>query len=109
MKSSIRRDNWKHLRVPFQMTLAPIFLWGYFLARERPDWRIVPAFVAFHFFLYTGITAFNSYYDRDEGSIGGLERPPEPHESLLPLAIALQGIGLALAILIGATFVAIYA
>src|SRR5579872_50124 len=102
------RDNGKHLRVPFQLTLAPIFLWGYFLSGARPGWRLLPAFVAFHFFLYTGITAFNSYYDRDEGPIGGLEHPPPVRESLLPLSLLLQVLGLGLAALSGALFVAIY-
>jgi 1,4-dihydroxy-2-naphthoate octaprenyltransferase len=111
MKPSVNqviRDNWKHLRVPFQLTLAPIFLWGYFVSGARPEWRIVPAFIAFHFFLYTGITAFNSYYDRDEGPIGGLERPPTIHESLLPLSIWIQVLGLGIALLVGPAFTAIY-
>ncbi len=102
------RDNWKHLRILFQMTLAPIFLWGYFVSGVSPAWRLVPAFAAFHLFLYTGITAYNSYYDRDEGPIGGLEHPPPIRSSLLPLAIAIQAAGLLLAIPAGAAFTAIY-
>lgn len=111
MKSLDRRavrDNWTHLRIPFQMTLAPIFLWGWFVSGTPPAWRLVPAFVAFHFFLYTGITAYNSYYDRDEGPVGGLERPPAVHESLLPLSIAMQAFGLLLAVPAGPVFCALY-
>ena len=102
------RDNWKHLRVPFQLTLAPIFLWGYFVSGTPPAWRLIPTFIAFHLFLYTGITAFNSYYDRDEGPIGGLEHPPSIHESLLPLSILIQAAGLILALTGGRAFVVIY-
>lgn len=106
----IARDDWKHLRLPFQMTLAPLFLWGAFLSGAPLSWRLLPAFVAFHAFLYTGITAYNSYYDRDEGPIGGLEHPPPVHPSLLPLGWAMQGLGLLLALLSGASlpFTAIY-
>lgn len=102
------RDNWKHLRVPFQLTLAPLFLWGYFLSCAALRWKIVPAFIAFHFLLYTGITAFNSYYDRDEGPIGGLERPPAVRGSLLPLAIFLKVAGMLLALVGGRIFALIY-
>ena len=75
------RDNWTHLRIPFQMTLAPIFLWGWFVSDTPPSWQIVPCFVAFHFFLYTEITAYNSYYDRDEGPIGDGAAPDGPQRS----------------------------
>ncbi len=105
---SVWRDNWKHLRAPYQLTLAPIFLWGFFLARPDASWRSVSAFLAFHLFLYTGITAFNSFYDRDEGAIGGLQRPPTVHVSLLPLALGLQGLGILPALPAGRGFLAIY-
>ncbi len=105
---SVWRDNWKHLRAPYQLTLSPIFLWGCFLARPLPAWRVAPAFVAFHLFLYTGITAYNSYYDRDEGAVGGLERPPTVHGSLLPFALALQTAGLLLGLTAGTAFAQIY-
>jgi len=101
-------SNWKHLRLPFQLTLAPIFLWGAFLARPDPVGRIALAFIAFHFFLYTGITAFNSWYDRDEGPIGGLEHPPAIHPSLLPLSLVLQAIGLILTLPVGGPFLLLY-
>lgn len=102
------RDNWKHLRVPFQMTLAPIFLWGYFITGAPPTWRLAQAFASVHLFLYTGITAFNSYFDRDEGPIGGVEKPPPVRKSLLPVSMAMQTIGLVIAIPVGSTYCAIY-
>jgi len=74
----------------------------------RPGWRLAPAFFAFHFLLYTGITAFNSYYDRDEGPVGGLEHPPPIHQALLPLSLLLQAAGLARAAFVGAWFAGIY-
>src|SRR5207302_11499171 len=70
---------------------------------------IVPAFIALHLFLYTGITAFNSYYDRDERPIGGLEHPPPVRDSLLFLALALKAIGFLIALWIGAAFAGNYA
>ncbi len=106
---SVLRSNWKHLRIPYQLTLAPIFLWGCFLASPRPSWALIPAFVSFHLLLYSGITAYNSYYDRDRGPIGGLRNPPPIKRSLLFLALTLKAAGFLLAIAGGLTLAAIYA
>jgi 4-hydroxybenzoate polyprenyltransferase len=98
-----------HLRLHFQLLLAPIFLWGYFLAGGTIRPRFWLAFVAFHLFLYGGTTAFNSYYDRDEGPVGGLEKPPPAVPALLPFSLILQGIGLLLALLVNLPFALLYA
>ena len=100
-------DTWKHLRILYQLTLAPLFLWGYFLAAPV-GWRLVPAFIAVHFLLYPGITAFNSYYDRDRGPIGGLRNPPPVSGVLLQFGIALKAAGFVLALPLGVTFILIY-
>jgi 4-hydroxybenzoate polyprenyltransferase len=97
-----------HLRLHFQILLAPIFLWGFFLAGAKPNLTFWIAFVAFHFCLYGGTTAFNSYYDRDEGPIGGLEKPPPVVSALLPFSLILQGIGALLAALVNPPFLVIY-
>jgi len=97
-----------HLRLQYQILLAPIFLWGYLLAGGQPDVRFWLAFLAFHIFLYGGTTAFNSYYDRDEGPVGGLEKPPPVSRALLPFSLVMQGFGALLAALVNGTFLLIY-
>ena len=97
-----------HLRLHFQLLLAPIFLWGYFLSGVRAPADFWLAFVAFHIFLYGGITAFNSYYDRDQGLVGGMRVPPPVTEPLLPFSLAVLITGALLAAAVNATFLAIY-
>ena len=87
-----------HLRLHFQLLLAPVFLWGWLLAGGGLSLSVVLGFIAFHFFLYSGATAFNSYYDRDVGPVGGLERPPSVSPGLLPFSLIVQLIG---ALLVG--------
>lgn len=99
---------WKHLRVPFQMSLAPLFLWGYFLASLTLTREFLLGFLAFHFFLYTGITAYNSAFDRDEGPVGGMLQPPPVPTGLLPFSLVVQAVGAVLAALVSPTFLAIY-
>ncbi len=87
-----------HLRLHFQLLLAPIFLWGMVLASSRPDWRTWLIFVAYHLFLYGGATAFNSVYDRDTGPVGGLRYPPPVDPLLLPWSLGILVIGLLLSL-----------
>ena len=107
-RSATARSLFIHLRLHFQILLAPIFLWGYFLADGRPDFDFWIAFLAFHLCLYGGTTAFNSYYDRDNGPVGGLEKPPPVVQALLPFSLLLQGIGALLAAWVNLSFLAIY-
>ena len=97
-----------HLRLPFQLTLAPIFLWGALLSGGRWDGSTTAAFVALHLFLYPAATAFNSAYDNDEGPVSGLERPPLVPPGLIRFAIALAGIGAVAALLAGPVFFLVY-
>jgi len=98
-----------HLRLHFQLLLAPVFLWGWLLAGGGLSLSVVLGFIAFHFFLYSGATAFNSYYDRDVGPVGGLERPPSVVPALLAFSLAVQGIGALLAALVNLSFFIAYA
>ena len=70
--------------------------------------RTALAFVVLHVLLYGGANAFNTYYDRDRGPIGGLEEPPPVRPALLPWSLALQLAGLALSPLVGLPFAALY-
>jgi len=90
------------------MLLAPVYLWGWLLAGGGLSRGVLLGFVAFHAFLYSGATAFNSYYDRDIGPVGGLERPPRVPPSLLPFSVGVQVVGWLLAALVNVVFFIAY-
>jgi 1,4-dihydroxy-2-naphthoate octaprenyltransferase len=69
----------------------------------------VLGFLAFHLFGYAGGTAFNSFYDRDEGPIGGLENPPPVPRGLLPFSLTWQTIGFVMALSVNLPLAIIYA
>ncbi|HXM56389.1 MAG TPA: UbiA family prenyltransferase, partial [Candidatus Dormibacteraeota bacterium] len=104
-----------HLRLHFQLLLAPVFLWAWLVAThdrpaagsERLTGAVVLAFLCLHVFLYGGATAFNSAYDRDTGPIGGLQHPPPVVRALLPFSVAVKLAGLVLAAYVGPQFLAI--
>lgn len=101
----LRHPYLVHLRLGFNLLLTPIYLWGVILAGGSPtDPRFWLGFLALHLFLYGGTTAFNSYYDRDEGPIGGLLRPPPVDRGLLRFSLIVQALGLVPAALVGPGF-----
>lgn len=98
-----------HLRLHFQLLLAPVFLWGYALAGGGFTLRGLAVFTAFHIFGYGGGTALNSYYDRDEGPIGGLAVPPPVVPALLPFSLVWQALGFGIVLGIDVALALIYA
>jgi len=95
----------RHLRLPFNVLLSPVYLWGVLLAGGRlGDWRVWVGYVAVHLFLYGGTTAFNSYYDRDEGPVGGMLEPPGVTPGLLPFSLIVQALGVPPALAVGGRF-----
>jgi 1,4-dihydroxy-2-naphthoate octaprenyltransferase len=80
----------RHLRLPFQLLLAPIFLLGAWLAGAHVSWSLAGAFLALHAGIYGGMTAFNSYYDRDRGPIGFMKEPVPAPRLVRDLALGIQ-------------------
>jgi len=104
------RHPWvRHLRLPFNALLSPVFVWGVWLGGGVADpWRLAVAYLSLHVFLYGGTNALNSYYDRDEGPIGGMLRPPPVDRGLLAWAWGVQAAGLPLAATVGGPFLAVW-
>ena len=90
------------LRIPFSVYLMPVFWFG--LSALHGAWsggRAVGVFVVLHLLAYPASNGYNSYYDKDEGSIGGLKAPPKVTPELLHLvwlfdALAVAGAALPL-------------
>jgi hypothetical protein len=95
------RSTWLHLRVPFSFFLLPVFLFSLALSPDASVARVIWVFVIVHFFLYPASNGYNSYFDRDEESIGGLRNPPKVTHDLYAVSLVLD----ALAILLGLVFV----
>ncbi|RYU79722.1 UbiA family prenyltransferase [Hymenobacter persicinus] len=100
------------LRIPFSVYLMPVFWFGLSALRGPIDvGRALGVFVVLHLLAYPASNGYNSYYDRDEGSIGGLEKPPKVSEELIHLVWlfdALAVLGAALLSPFFALLVAIY-
>ena len=92
----ITRSTLLHLRIPFSFFLMPVFLFALALTPNHNGERMLLVFLSLHLFLYPSSNGYNSYYDKDEESIGGLKRPPKVSKDLLGWSLVFFGIALAL-------------
>lgn len=99
------RSSWLHLRIHFSFFLLPIFLFSLVVSPNFNSPRIFWVFFILHFLVYPASNGYNSYFDKDEKSIGGLKNPPPVKKGLYYLSLILDGIAIILAyIKINTTF-----
>ncbi len=87
------RSTWVHLRFLYSLYLLPVFL---FALSSVPIWKgmqTLGVFLILHLFIYPASNGYNSYFDKDEGSIGGVKTPPKVDKTLLYAAWFLDIIG----------------
>ncbi|WP_428658598.1 UbiA family prenyltransferase [Runella sp.] len=97
-----------HLRIPFSFFLLPIFLFALSQSLHPDTAKAWWVFLILHFLLFPASNAYNSYYDKDEGSIGLLETPPPVSKELFYVAWALDSIALVLGWLFVGKLFALY-
>lgn len=93
------------LRIPFLLYLMPVFWFG--LSALPGPWsagRAVAVFIVLHLFAYPASNGYNSYYDKDEDSIGGLKTPPKVTPELLHLVWLFDALAVLGALLIAPVF-----
>ncbi|HEY0651829.1 MAG TPA: UbiA family prenyltransferase [Chryseosolibacter sp.] len=83
----LSRSSWLHLRIPFSFFLLPIFLFSLSVSPNLSGSGIGWVFFIVHFLLYPASNGYNSYFDKDEKSIGGLKNPPPVKTGLYYLAL----------------------
>lgn len=76
------KDILLHLRIPFSFFLMPVYWFAISQIPNLEKEKAVWVFIILHLFIYPASNAYNSYFDKDEGSIGGLEKPPAVDKKL---------------------------
>ncbi|MDN5216210.1 UbiA family prenyltransferase [Fulvivirgaceae bacterium BMA12] len=100
----ILRSTFLHLRIPFSFFLLPVFLFALALTPNLDPERIAIVFFALHLFLYPASNAYNSYFDKDEKSIGGIKNPPPVSRQLYWISLAFDLLALLLGFMINLHF-----
>ena len=97
-------DTLKLLRIPFSYFLMPVFFFALSQAMPFDTFKAFTSFIVLHLFIYPASNGYNSYMDKDETSIGGLESPPKPTKNLFYASLLFDTIGLLLSLAIGIKF-----
>ena len=81
------KDALRLMRIPFSVYLMPIFWFALSAQPAFEVWRAVAVFFILHLLVYPASNGYNSYFDRDEVSIGGLKHPPRVTKTLFRLVL----------------------
>lgn len=95
------------LRFPFSFFLMPVY---WFALSQQPNTintaHAVLIFIILHLLVYPSSNGYNSYMDRDETAIGGIEKPMQPTKQLYYFSIVLDAIAIAASFFISQIFAA---
>lgn len=105
------KDFLLHLRLNYNFLIlsAPFFLGASYVQEIVDATMYIFAFLIVYILLFGGANAYNSYFDKDEGPIGGLEHPPKMKKWMYWSSWLLQLIGLGLSFWIGPVFTLLFA
>jgi 1,4-dihydroxy-2-naphthoate octaprenyltransferase len=99
----IQQSTIQLLRFHFSFFLMPIY-WFALSQVHTINWlNAVLVFAILHLLVYPASNGYNSYMDKDETAIGGLEKPLQPTRQLFQVTVWMD----ALAVLIG-FFISVY-
>lgn len=98
-----------HLRLHYQFfILSGGYLLGGYLADDMNTAQFWIQFLNVHVLLFGGATAYNSWWDKDEGAIGGLKHPPKMEKWMHPVSLFFMFAGWAWSVIIGLEYAMVY-
>ena len=96
---TMQKSTLQLLRFHFSFFLLPVYLFALGRVVATDWWKAILIFFILHMLVYPASNGYNSYMDRDEGSIGGIKDPLMPTRELFYVTVAMD----VLAILLGIT------
>ena len=91
------------LRFHFSFFLMPVFWLSLSQTAEIIPADAILIFIILHFLVYPASNGYNSYMDRDTGSIGGIKNPKQPTQQLFYVTVLLD-----LSALLASAFISLY-
>lgn len=93
-----------HSRFLFSFFLLPVYVFALSQSTAVHPLKAIIVFVVWHLFIYPASNGYNSYFDKDEGSIALLEKPPATDKSLYVFSLVLDVAGILLGLLVSIEF-----
>ncbi len=100
----IYRSTIQLLRFHFSWLLMPVYWFALSFANEIYLPRAIVVFIILHLLVYPSSNGYNSYMDRDAGSIGGVKNPLQPTRQLFYTTVVIDVIAILLSFFISALF-----
>jgi 1,4-dihydroxy-2-naphthoate octaprenyltransferase len=100
----LHRSTIQLLRLPFSFFLMPVYWFALGMVPEVNLFKAILIFILLHLFLYPSSNGYNSYMDRDESSIGGIEHPMQPTKQLFYTTVVLDIAALFISLLVSLPF-----
>jgi hypothetical protein len=93
-----------HLRFVFSLFLMPVYLFAFSQSLVIHAGSALLIFLIWHLLAFPASNGYNSYFDKDEESIGLLDKPPVVDISLYYFSILLEAAGFLLGFLVSWQF-----
>jgi 1,4-dihydroxy-2-naphthoate octaprenyltransferase len=100
----IRSSTIQLLRFHFSFFLMPVFWFALSQVMHINIGNAVLIFIILHALVYPASNGYNSYMDRDTGSIGGIKNPEQPTKQLFYTTVIMDLVALGLSLLISIYF-----
>lgn len=100
----VSKSTLAHLRFVFSVFLLPVYLFAYSQIAVVPPFRALLVFVIWYVLAIPATNGYNSYFDKDEGSITLLAKPPAVDKSLYYTAILMELLAFLLGLFISLWF-----
>lgn len=95
----LSRSTLLHLRFPFSFFLMPVFFFALSISPNLDGTRLIWSWFIIHLLLYPASNGYNSYFDKDEKSIGGLKNPPPVTKDLYIVSLLMDFAAIALGLI----------
>jgi 1,4-dihydroxy-2-naphthoate octaprenyltransferase len=99
----LKKSTIQLLRFHFSFFLMPVYWFAMSQLVYKNWYHAILIFIILHLFVYPASNGYNSYMDRDEGSIGGLKNPARPTKQLFYVTVLMDIIAVLLS-----TFISVY-
>lgn len=100
----LRSSTIQLLRFHFSFFLMPVYWFALSQVTDLHLHNAVLVFFIFHLLVYPASNGYNSYMDRDTGSIGGIKNPKAPTRQLFYVSVIMDIVALCLSFLISSIF-----
>jgi 1,4-dihydroxy-2-naphthoate polyprenyltransferase len=102
----LTRSTIQLLRFHFSFFLLPVYLFALSQVDEINWPKATMVFFILHILVYPASNGYNSYMDRDDSPIGGLQNPMQPTRQLFVCTVVMDLIAIGLSFIVGLTFTA---